>query len=128
RVPADIDDYSLAQNFTRQVVPFVPRRGAPETVRRILITSFLRHCLRPRALIAEDSEVIADLDSLIGPKVYIGCVESAENLSVIFSGHYHGHRLAAYRREVIEVGSILIRRRWAIRIRHDDIPALHVIA
>ncbi len=79
-------------------------------------------------MITEDSEVIADLDPLVGSEVYVDRAELTEDLRVVFSSHQHGHRLAAHRSKVIEGGRILERRCWALLIRLEDIPALHVSA
>ena len=79
-------------------------------------------------MIPEDSEVIADLDPLVAPEVYVYRAEFTVRLAVVFSYHQHCHRLAAHRRKMIEGGRIFVWRCRTILIRLEDIPALHVIA
>src|SRR4029077_9506071 len=119
---------SLTQNFAWQVIPFIPNRGAPESVYLVLIALILRHGLRRRSLIPEDSEVIADLHALVGSEVYVHRAHFTEDLAVVFPSHHHGHRLSAYGRKVIERGRLLERRHRTVFVWNEDIPALHVIA
>src|SRR5260370_2140878 len=125
---AHTDDNPLAENFARQVIPFVACGRSPEAVHRVLVTLVLWHGLRHRTWITEDSEVIADFDPLVGPEIYVNGAQFAIDLAKVFSSHDHGHRLAAHRRKVIESRRIFESRRWAFLVRHHDIPALHVIA
>ena len=62
---------SLGRSFHSYFPP-----GAPEAVHRVLLALILRNGLCHRALIAEDAEVIADLDSLVGSEIYVDRIGS----------------------------------------------------
>ena len=79
-------------------------------------------------MIPEDTEIIANFNSLIGPQVHVHGTVLPKGILVVLTGHYHGHGFAADGGKMIKRGGFLERRHGALLVRQHNVPPLHVVA